>query len=130
MALTKEAFTSAQGHRVQEIEIPELGDVAYIRTIRAIDFDAYQASLRDPITGQTNLGNICARLVVLSLCDADGNLIWPEQDRGEGLAVLAGMPAAVMDRLFLAVKQLNNLKSVEDAAKNSEPTADDSSSTG
>ncbi len=126
MALSREQFEGLQP-TVEEVVIPELGDVACIRTLTARQRDDYDQSIDDG--KRRDIANISARLVAICLCDAGGELLFP--DPAEGAKVVGAWPTVVVERLFHACRTLNQMgaAAIEDAAKNSETGPDSSSNT-
>jgi hypothetical protein len=63
-----------------------------------------------------NMDNVRARLLVRSICDANGERIFGDHEAD----ALGNVPAAVIDRLFTIAQQLSGLSptDVEDLAGN------------
>ncbi len=126
VGLTREQFEGL-APTIEKVEIPELNDVAYIRTITARARDAYENSVDDG--KQRDTANIGARLVCLCLCDEVGELIYP--DAREGATAMGEWSTLIVEPLFHACRKLNRMGrgAVEEAAKNSDSVPNDSSST-
>jgi hypothetical protein len=126
VALTREFFDGLK-REVSEVAILNANDKACIRTMSGRERDAYDASINDG--KNQNFDNMSARLVVRCLCDEQGELLFP--DPATGAETIGEWPTSIVDPLFDACRDLNHMKrgAVEEAAKNSEPSPDDSSST-
>ncbi len=126
--LDKAAIIAAKDVEVKEIDVPEWGGAVYIRVISGRERDAYEASISSDGKSR-NLHNMRARLVVLLLSDKDGNPLFQTTDA----EALGKKSSKVIDRLFEAGRELNNMMSDEelaDLAKNSSggPNGDSGSS--
>ena len=81
--------------RTERIEVPEMGDHCFLRVMSARVRDAYEESVFDGETRNTD--NLGARLVVRCLCDESGELLFGDAKEGE--EVLGNMPTTVIERL-------------------------------
>jgi hypothetical protein len=111
--------------------IPE-GQVR-IRVMSAGAHDAYEKSLisvkvsGNKVTQEPNLDNQTAKLLVHCICDVEGRLHYATKD----IEQVGKMNGDMLRHIHKAAVQLNGLnKSIEDIAKNSEPSPEGDSSTG
>ena len=126
--LTREDFDGIGDlERVRAVPIPELNGDAFVLMLRADQRDAFDRSLFDE-DGNRTQENLGARLVCITLCDKVGKLLY-DNAPGDVAALMASWPTPVIERLFQAARNFNLMEkgAVEDAAKNSETTPDDSS---
>ncbi len=125
MVLKREDFEQMKC-TVTEVGNLNGNDVACIRVMSALTRDGYDASVNDG--KRIDVKNLGARLVVLCLCDAEGTLLF--DDPVKGAAVIGGWPTTVVEPLYHACVKLNGIgkKAIEEAAKNSEGSPADSSS--
>ena len=126
--LTREDFDSIDDlERVRAVPIPELDGVGFVLMLRADQRDAFDRSLFDD-NGNRTQKNLGARLVCITLCDEHGKLLY-SNEMTDVAALMGAWPTAVIERLFVAARNFNLMEksAVEDAAKNSETTADGSS---
>lgn len=99
----------------EEVDCPEWGGTVFVRTLSAAERDRWEIRCEDLKT-KGLLSNVRASLLVLTLCDADGKLLFTENDAVE----LGKKSAAVVDRLFDVARRLNGIgqEQVEAAKKN------------
>lgn len=121
--LTKEEIFAAPDLATELVEVPEWGEGNGVR-VRAFSLavrDQYLA----PIAGKTEeeiaaAGNVmsAARLVVFSVVDESGNLVFGE----EHIPQLESKSIPAINRIALAARRINGLgvSEVQAAAKNSE----------
>jgi hypothetical protein len=136
MALTREQF---EGLRpvVEKVPIPGTEDVVHVSTILACTRELFD-NMVSAVDEDEVIPDLPARLACLCLCGPDGTLWYPEaSENTEAMAETAQrlaktLGAPVIHEVFLAARKLNRMgkDAVEEAAKNSEKTPDDSSSTG
>ena len=104
-----------------EVDIPEWGGKALIRAMSAGDRDRFETYVT---TFKSK--DIRARLAVSVLCDADGKLLFTEED----MPAISQLHAKALDRIFEAAIPFNSIGVADVAAlkKNSSPTPPDDSS--
>lgn len=125
MALTREQLEAFE-RPIIDVPIPEMDDSLCLRMMRADEreeFDEYLRGLKDGDAGLQN-----AYLVAKCLCNPDGTLMYSPDVAGAA-DVSTSLFGPILDRLVTEASKLNRMQkeAVEDAAKNSEETADDSS---
>lgn len=108
--LTREQILAAARPRTREVDVPAWGGKVMIRELTVADAAG--------LTGQrTEDRNVTARIVALSLCDAEGRLMFTEEDVG---AFAARRGSAAINALAAAILDFNGLTAAaaEDIAKN------------
>ena len=113
--ITAAQLTAVNDFEIEEVEVPEWGGWVYIRSLSARERDLFEGSI-GAVAGKQNLANLRARLVVLCLCDEDGNRIL-EDDQSE---FLGAKNAQVINRLFEKARRLSGMtdKDVKELEKN------------
>ena len=108
--LTREDILNADDLKVENVEVPEWGLTAWIRTLTGAERDRFEASmLVDAKAGKLNLRNLRARLVVESLVDKDGNKIFKVSDA----EALGAKSAAALQRLFNVAQRLSGFSETD-----------------
>lgn len=110
--------------RIVQVDVPEWGGSVNIRPMDVRELDEYSNdAMRSKATGMRDFRT---RLVAYCLCDEQGNRLFTEKD----IDALAGKSGTVMDRLYRACDELNDIgpKKIEDIAGNSPAGQSDSSS--
>ena len=110
--------------RIVQVDVPEWGGSVNIRPMDVRELDEYSNdAMRSKATG---LRDFRTRLVAYCLCDEHGNRLFTEKD----IDALAGKSGTVMDRLYRACDELNDIgpKKIEDIAGNLPAGQSDSSS--
>lgn len=105
--LTREKILGAPDLVTERVPIHEWNGAVNVRSLTAAARDAFEASC---FTGQggerrTNLLNLRARLVALSVVDDEGHRLFSEQD----VAALGEKNAAAVERLFVVAQRLSGL---------------------
>lgn len=91
-------------------EWPELDGKVFVRTITALERDAYE----DGYSRGGSMANARARLVVMAACDKDGEPVFMDEDVDR-----VGMqPASVISRLWYKARTLSVGEGAEGAVKN------------
>lgn len=116
--LTREQILAAQDIRFDTVAVPEWGGEVRLRSMTGADRDEYEQWLiaqRGP-DEKTNIRNLRARLVSLSIVDEAGSRLFSDSD----IDALGARSAAALDRVAEAAARLNALsqKDVEALAKN------------
>lgn len=113
MALDKAAILSRAKLRTIEVSIPEWDGTVFLREITAgqrDQFDAWQLAQTD----ESRFRDIRARLLILSMADAEGNLLFNLSD----LRTVSDFPAGIVNRLWEAAIDLNGMRPNGEAEKN------------
>lgn len=130
--LTGDQIASAPDSDVSEaLPVPEWGGDVHLRNLTSGGRDGFILACCDPQTGRVraDVTNFTAYLLALTLCDAEGNLLFP--DFAVGRVTLAGRSGTVCDRLFEVATTINKLDSdaIAASAKNLPETPSDDSPT-
>jgi hypothetical protein len=105
--------------KIEKVPVPEWNGHVYLRSLSAEERDAFS----EAVTTQGDQGvevnrtQLRERLLVLSLCDEQGNRLLSDAE----IAQLSKKNSAVIQRLFMRAKQLSGMAddAVERAVKNS-----------
>jgi hypothetical protein len=108
----------ARSTKIERVEIDGLDAPIFVRGLSARERDAFEASCmagKGKARG-LNMDNVRARLLVRSICDANGERVFADHEAD----ALGAVPAAVIDRLFTIAQQLSGLSptDVDDLAGN------------
>lgn len=128
--LTKDQILSASDRPTEEVPVPEWGGSVFVRTMSGTDRDAFEqdiidarkhdaerAEQSDAPVKSTELTNIRARLAVKTICDAEGNRLFGDDDAD----TLGKKSGKALDRIFDVAQRLNGIgqKEVEELEGNS-----------
>lgn len=100
--LTKSTILAANDLPSESVPVPEWGGDVLVRTMSGTDRDAFEASLLDK---DGRMQNVRARLVALSLCDANGARLFEDNE----IAALGLKSARALDRVFSVAQRLNGI---------------------
>lgn len=116
VALTAQEVLDVRDVKIERVDVPEWGGHIFVRSLRGDQLDAYDASFIDVKTGERNLANMRARLVVLAACDSDGTRIFADAQ----VDAVGAKNAKALDRVHDAAERLNKLTPAQlaEAAKN------------
>ena len=110
--LSKDAILAAEDLPRETVSVPEWGGQVLVRTMSGTDRDAFEASL---LAKDGRMENVRARLVALTLCDAQGDRLFNDSE----IAALGRKSARALDRVFSVAQRLNGIGADEaQAAKN------------
>lgn len=112
---------SALDVTIEPLFVPEWGGTVYVRSLDGKGRDRFEGSrVRVDAHGKIELlhDNTRARLLALTVCDADGVLQFTEED----IEALGKKNAAALDRIFDVAQRLSALRpaDVEAKVKNSD----------
>jgi hypothetical protein len=110
--LTRDQILGADDLPRVEVEVPEWGGSAFVRTMTGTERDRFESEhIKNPHR------DIRARLVAATLCDEQGNLLFGPAD----VEALGRKGAAALDRVFAVALRLNGIgkADVEELEKNS-----------
>ncbi len=119
MILSRESFLAPHPCNLEEVETP--AGTAYVRAMTAGERDRFDlAHAADPGL------DFRARMLVHTVCDEKGNLLFRKDD----IPQLTALPAHLVDPLLEAAIRVNQMSSedLEALRKNSEGRSEDSSS--
>ena len=97
--------------KVEKVSIPSLGDV-YVKEMKVSDQTAYAKAMK--VDGVED--NLTALLFIYSVCDAEGNLLFTEDD----IEAINGLPVSITGTVSDKIMSINGLSpnAVEVEAKN------------
>lgn len=131
--LTREQILGAKDLLVEVVDVPEWGEGAQVRVrgLTARERDDYEAGMltfrgkKDP---DVNMRDARARMIVMAVCDENGNRMFTDQD----LNALAKRSAIPMDRLYTVAVRLSGItkEEIEEITKNSGGGQSEGSSSG
>ena len=109
---------------MESVEVPALGETVYVKGMTVRQRNAFDNSLLDSKGNRDKkkAAQWRERIVVACCCDADGNLLFTEDD----ITALSEQRADVLEPIVDAAQKLVGGKVDEDAAKNSQGTDADS----
>ena len=120
MLLNKEAILNAQDLQHEDVFVEEWKGTVRVRALTGAERDAFEASI---VEGKgknvkTNLKNIRAKLVALTVIDENGERLFNDHEA----QVLGTKSASALDKVFEVAQRLSGLRDedVEELAKNSE----------
>lgn len=118
--LTRDAILAAPDLPTEEVQVPEWGGVVFVRGLTGAQRDRFEASIVE-LRGRKrilHLEDIRARLVAMTVVDADGRRLFTDQD----VPALSGKSASALQRVFEVAQRLSGLSStdIEELTKNSE----------
>ena len=121
MTLTRDQILESSDLKTATVDVPEWGGAVIVRTMTGADRDAFEQTLvitDDKGTRKTDLTNMRAKLVAMTVVDDAGNRMFSEGD----IVLLAKKSATALARVFDAAQVLNGMadSSEGDAVKNSE----------
>jgi len=118
--LTRDAILQAEDLPTEDIEVEEWGGAVRVRALTGAERDAFEQSIVEQRGKSTrmNLRNIRAKLVALTVVDADGKRLFSDKDA----ELLGKKSAAALDRVFEVAQRLSGLspEDMEELSGNSE----------
>jgi hypothetical protein len=127
--LSREAILAADDLAAEDVHVPEWGGTVRVRALTAYERDQFEQALLDGRgpDRQINLANFRARLVALTVVDAEGRRLFSEEDAW----LLGQRSAAAVARVFDVAQRLSGMsrRDVEQITGNSSTTATVVSST-
>lgn len=126
--LSREAILAISDTQIETIDVPEWNTMVRVRGLTAAERDQFEGEIvqRNGKDVRTNTKNIRARLVVLSVVDADSARLFTYHD----IATLGEKSAKALDRIFSKAMELSGLRDedVAELAENFDETPDAGSS--
>lgn len=112
--LTREAILTIHDSQIEAVEVPEWGGTVYVRSMTGAERDWLEGQVvqREGKSVKLNHENIRAKVVMMTVCDADGIRLFTEAD----ISVLANKSGAALDRVFQVAARLGRLRE-EDLAE-------------
>lgn len=99
--LNKKAILAANDLDIEIVNVPQWGGEVGVRGLTARERDKFEASIGSAV----NLDNLRARLVVLTLCDADGSRLLEDKDANQ----LGTKNAQIVDMLFDVARKMSGM---------------------
>ncbi len=124
--LTKDQILSADDLQTKDVYVKPWGGSVRIRTMTAHERDRFEQMMFSNKGGKKErMDDVRATLVSLTVIDGDGKRMFSDKD----VKALSKKSAAALDKIFSEAQSLNAVsdEDVEEIAKNSEETQDDSS---
>lgn len=130
--LTAEAIEKIEDFELRRVEVPEWRGHVYVRSLTAGARDKFVALCIDQKTGsvRTDMQNVTATLLAMTVCDAKGRLLYQSFEQGRG--VFAAKSAAACSLLFDVATELNKLteRDIEELVTDFPATTSGDSGTG
>lgn len=128
MALTRDQILEASDLKTQEVDVPEWGGTVIVRTMTGTARNAFEASIMKTMpdgTRQSDMTNMRAKLIAVTVVGDDGNLLFTPEEAD----IIAQKSSAALEKVFEAAQALNlmGVKAEAEAAKNSPASPDESS---
>lgn len=119
MKLNRDLILKANDLPIEPIEVPEWGGTVYVRTMDGSERDRFDATIikRSRKDDTFDTAGLRADIVVLTVCDESGNLMFSDDDR----MALLKKNAAVLDRICAKARKMNGIldtEAVDDSKKN------------
>ncbi len=123
--LTRNQILSADDLQTINVYVKPWDGYVRIRTMTAHERDRFEQMMFTNRGKKERMDDIRATLVSLTIVDEDGKRIFNDKD----VKALSKKSAAALDKIFSEAQSLNAVsdEDVEEIAKNSEETQDDSS---
>jgi hypothetical protein len=120
MALTKDQILESNDLKNEAVNVPEWGGTVYVRTMTGADRDQFESSMVSVMpdgTRKTDMTNLRAKLVALTIVDEAGARLFDTSDMDR----LGLKSAAAIERVFAVAQRINGLggQAEDDAIKNS-----------
>lgn len=120
--LTKEQILRVKDIVSREVEVPEWGGSVMVRGMTGIERDAFEAKILDQSgkKAKVNLQNARARLVSITVVDADGDRLFSENE----VVLLGTKSATALSRVYDVAASLSGIsdEDIEELLGNSEAT--------
>ncbi len=124
--LSKDQILSADDLQTKDVYVKPWDGYVRIRTMTAHERDRFEQMMFSNRGGKKErMDDVRATLVSLTVVDEDGKRMFSDKD----VKALSKKSAAALDKIFSEAQSLNAVsdEDVEEIAKNSEETQDDSS---
>lgn len=107
---TRESLLGAE-LKTKEVDLPELGQVVYVREMSALQISQRAQRLIDKNGNfdRRKLSEIETGFVLTQAIDEDGNRLFEDTDR----QAIEGMPASVVNRIARAVNEMSGIRDVD-----------------
>ncbi len=114
MLLSKEKILAAEDLPFRDVDVPEWGGVARVRTMTGGERDAFEASIYDTDGAGVKLNRTDFRAKLLSkvLVDDKGSRLFTDKE----IVALSGKSAKAIQRLFDVAQDINGISKAEQDA--------------
>ncbi len=118
--LTREDILAVEDRPTRDVPVPEWGGVVRVRGLSGKERDEYEVALSglrpDGRPGRPNLANVRARLLALTIVDAEGHPCFSLDD----IEALGAKSAVALERVFDVARSLSGLSDddVQELAEN------------
>lgn len=124
MVLDRDSILASNDLAFEEVEVPEWGGSVRVRSLTGWERDQFEASItkRRGTDFEMNLVNARAKLVVLTVVDAEGNRVFSDDD----VLDLGKKSAVALNRIFLVAQKLSGLsdQDVTELTRDFDPAQD------
>ena len=126
MGLSKDEILNAEDSEVSSVSVPEWNGDVFVRTITGTERDRFEAAFMNR-NGPVPMTNIRAKLLVMALCDEQGNRLFTDSD----VVALGKKNARALDRAFATAMRVNGIgeEAIEGLGKGLENVPSDGSGT-
>lgn len=113
----RETALGAEDRKPVKVDVPEWGITLYVRAMGGDERDHLEISSMTDRKNGTLLSNIRAKLLVLTVCDENGELVFSRDD----VEALGKKSAKALNRLYAVASVLNDFTKadINDLKKNS-----------
>lgn len=107
MYLTRTGILEASDLIFEDVAVPEWGGMVRVRGLTGAERDGFEASVVERQGKQTklNMANIRARMVALTVVDADGKRLFSDAD----VAALGRKSGVALNRVFEVAQRLSGI---------------------
>jgi len=115
--LTRDAVLAADDLRLEPVRVPEWGGLLYVRSLTGTQRDEFEQACMDARRGnRLDVRGLKARLLVMTVCDGAGGLMFGPKD----VEAIRAKSAAAIERVWDTAQRLNGLtaEAVEELAGN------------
>lgn len=100
--------------RIEQVAVPDLGGVIYVRQLSALEKDRLDDSLTDD-KGKPVTDNVRAKVFAACACDSGGKSLFALAP--VDVAEIGGWPNSVVDPVYEAAMRVNRLRASDRAAE-------------
>lgn len=109
MSSIKEAIFAAKDSNMEKVEVPEWNTTLYIKSMTGVFRDEFEAKVGKGKDGLYSIPNYRSYILVNTICDAEGTLVFNEDEIGS----LGNMSAKVISELFDIATRLSGITKAE-----------------
>lgn len=84
--LSRDEILAARDHTIEEVNVPEWGGIVYVRGVSGVQRDKFELLSHQARQAGKKMGieadprGLLVKLVIASICDENGELVFTEQD--------------------------------------------------